>query len=375
MRYLSKSITRDLKKKMIILSGPRQSGKTTLAKSLLKKKVVYLNWDIRNDQRMIRNIGWPKDADLVVLDELHKYPKWKNFLKGVVDDFQNKPSLLITGSAKLETVKHEGDALTGRYYSYHLHPIDISEASLFLPKLSKEKRLEHLLQTGGFPEAFLNLTDAERLRNDRFDLVLQEDLRDLSKSNALNGLKLLIEILRERGCGQLNYSNLAGDLKVSAPTVKTWIELLERLYLLFLIYPYSRGLARSLRKEPKFYFFDCAAGYDSYANGVALENSVACSLLKYCHYQRDIFGKKFGLNYFRDREKREVDFVITLNGKALYCIEVKKSDDNLSSSLSYLHKRLQPKASIQLVQFIEKPKEIKGIKICSLPQWLGDFHT
>ncbi len=355
---------------MILLSGPRQTGKTTLAKSLTGEKGVYLNWDIRSDQRVIRNTGWPKDASLVVLDELHKYHKWKNFLKGLADEFQNKPPLLVTGSAKIETFRHEGDALTGRYFSYRLHPIDLAESRLFFETLSAEERLDRLIKTGGFPEAFLAPGEAERLRNDRFDLVVQEDLRDLSKTSSIRGIKLLIELLRERVGGQLSYSNLSQDLGVSPVTVKSWVELLQSLYVIFIVPPYHAGLARSLRKEPKFYFYDCASAYQSGDQGGILENVAACSLLKYCNFQRDVFGRQLELFYFRDREKREVDFVITLERKVQWCIEVKAGDDNLSRNLEYLHKRLKPARSFQLVKNLDKPKEIRGINIVSLAVWL-----
>jgi predicted AAA+ superfamily ATPase len=373
MRYVTPWLAKDLKKKMVLLAGPRQAGKTTLARSLASGRGVYLNWDVRPDQKIIRASSWPKDADLVVLDELHKYPKWKNYLKGLADEFQNRPPLLITGSARLETFRHQGDALTGRYYSYRLHPIDVAESKLFLKHESAETRLSRLMETGGFPEAFLNPEDAERLRNDRFDLVVQEDLRDLSKINSLHGIKVLIELLRERVGGTLNYANLSEDLGVSAVTVKSWMQLLERLYVLFLVPPYSSGLARSLRREPKFYFYDCAAAVADEAGGARLENLVACALLKYCHFQRDVFGKNLELGYFRDREKREVDFVVTLNRRVLWCLEVKTSDDCLSLPLRYLHQRLRPKQSLQLVRHLSRPQEIEGIKISSLAEWLDQL--
>lgn len=373
MRYLTEYLKRDFTKKMILLSGPRQTGKTTLAKQLVGEKGVYLNWDILSDQRIIRNMAWPKEASLVVLDELHKYTKWKNFLKGLADEFQNKPPLLVTGSAKIETFRHEGDALTGRYFSYRLHPIDLAESKLFFETLSCEERLDRLLKTGGFPEAFLAPDEAERLRNDRFDLVIQEDLRDLSKTSSIRGIKLLIELLRERVGGQVSYSNLSKDLGVTPATVKSWIELLQSLYTIFIVPPYHTGLARSLRKEPKFYFYDCASAYGNDNQGAILENAVGCSLLKYCNFQRDVYGKQMELFYFRDREKREVDFVVTLARKVHWCLEVKTSDDNLSPNLEYLHKRLNPLRSFQLVKNISKPKEIRGIKIVSLAAWLDDI--
>jgi predicted AAA+ superfamily ATPase len=369
MRYLTNRLKKDLKAKMILLSGPRQTGKTWLAKELAGKSGVYLNWDIRDDRKIIQQTAWPKKAPLVVLDELHKQLRWKSFLKGVADQYQNRPPLLVTGSARLEAFRHEGDALTGRYYLYRLHPLDTAETRFFLPEATAEKRLTHLLATGGFPEAFLNPKNAERLRNDRFELVLQEDLRDLSKTNSLRGIRSLVELLRERTGGNLNYANLAGDLHVSPLTVKHWVELLEQLYVIFLVQPYSKGLSRSLRKEPKFYFYDCAAAYAENP-GPILENAVACALFKYCHFQRDALGRSMALCYFRDREKREVDFVIVNNRKVQWCIEVKQADDRLSPHLDYLHQRVKPEHSFQLVRNLDREQELRGISLVNAADWL-----
>jgi predicted AAA+ superfamily ATPase len=154
MRYLTARLREDLKRKMVLLAGPRQCGKTTLARSLLDSRGQYLNWDITRDRKVIRELAWPKDASLVVLDELHKAPKWKNLLKGVVDEFGNEPPLLVTGSARLDAFRRRGDALTGRHYFYRLHPIDPAESKLFLPEMALDGRLTRLLTAGGFPEAF-----------------------------------------------------------------------------------------------------------------------------------------------------------------------------------------------------------------------------
>jgi len=370
MRYLTDSILKDAREKMIILSGPRQSGKTTLAKFLSKNSGTYLNWDIRKDQKIIREIAWPKNSSLVVLDELHKYPKWKNFLKGITDEFQNDPPILVTGSARLETFRKEGDALTGRFFHYRLHPIDLIEVKDFFPKSSSKENLKRLLETGGFPEAVLNPEHAERLRNNRFDLVIQEDLRDLSKTNSIRGIQLLIEILRERTGQLINLSNIARDISVSSVTIKSWIELLERLYIIFIVPPYNKSFARSIRKEFKIYFYDCAAPYEAPQK---LENVVASTLLKFIHFTMDTTGKKTELFFFRDREKREVDFVLVKNRKVQTALEIKTSEDELSSSLNYFKERVGDIQAMQLVMNLNRTKDIKGIQIVELSKGLTNL--
>lgn len=369
MRYLADALARDLQKKMVLLSGARQCGKTTLGKALLTEGGQYLNWDIPGDRKVIRETAWPKDASLVVLDELHKAPKWKNLLKGLADEFGNKPPILVTGSARLDAFRKTGDALTGRQYSYRLHPIDVAESKRFLPEVNLADRVRRLLDAGGFPEAYLNPEEAARLRNDRMELVTREDARDLSRITSWRGVSDMIELLRERVGKPVNYDNLARDLGISPPTAKTWVDLLEKLYVVFLIQPYSSRISRSIRKERRVYFLDCAAAYDE-TRGAQVENLAACSLLKYAHFRKDAYGENWDLFYLRDKEGREVDFVVTLNRKIQWLIEVKTSDDEIASSLRYYTERLQPKQPLHLVLDLHRPQEKFGIKILPLGTWL-----
>jgi uncharacterized protein len=372
MRYLIPRLREDLKKKMVLLAGPRQCGKTTLAKSLLDHRGEYLNWDITKDRKVIRELAWTKDASLVVLDELHKAPKWKNLLKGVVDEFGNRPPLLVTGSARLDAFRRTGDALTGRHYFYRLHPIDPAESKLFLPQLMLDTRVKRLLSAGGFPEAFLNPKEAARLRNDRMELVTREDLRDLSRVSSWHGPADLVELLRERVGKPVNYDNLAQSLSISPPTAKSWVELLEKLYIIFLLPPYSSRLSRSIRKDRRIYFFDCAAAYDE-TGGAQLENLVACSLLKYAQFRRDAVGESWEIFYLRDKESREVDFVVTFNRRVHWLIEVKASDNSPTTSLRYYTDKLRPHESLQLVLNLDRAQEKSGIKILPLGKWLEEL--
>lgn len=369
MRYLRPYLQNDLVKKIVLLAGPRQCGKTTLAKSLLGPKGEYLNWDVTADRKIIRELAWPKDASLVVLDEFHKAPKWKNLLKGVADQFGNRPPILVTGSARLDAFRNTGDALTGRSYFYRLHPVDVAESRSLLPELSLAKRVARLLDTGGFPEALLNPTDAARLRNDRMELVTREDLMDLSRITSWRGASDLVELLRERVGQPVSYDSLARTLGISPPTVKNWVGLLEKLYIVFLMPPYSSRLSRSIRKERRVYFFDCAAAYDE-TRGAQIENLVASALLKHAHFRKDTVGENREVFYLRDKEQREIDFIVTVNRKVDLLIEVKASDTAISTSLKYYTEKLRPRESIQLVLNLDRAQEKAGSKILPLGAWL-----
>lgn len=372
MRYITETVRADLNKKLVLLAGPRQCGKTTFAKSLMDKNSTYLNWDITNDRKVIRQMAWPKSASLLVLDEFHKAPKWKNYLKGVIDEFHNKPPILVTGSARLDLFRKAGDALTGRHFFYRLHPFDPAEIHRLYPKLSQDEIIKRLLDTGGFPEAFLDQKIAHRLRNDRVELVIKEDLRDLSKISSVTGVIDLIELLRERVGKPINYDSLSQDLGYSPPTVKNWVQILEKLYLIFLLRPYSpSGSAISIRKEKRVYFFDCATAYDV-TQGAQLENLVACSLLKFVNFKKDTTGENWDLCYLRDKQKREVDFVVTKNRKVEKLIEVKMTDNSIGLGLHYYHQKLHPKETLQLVLHLDRPLERNGIKILPLSHWLID---
>jgi len=366
-RYLFDFIGKDSSKKTILLSGPRQVGKTTLARSIHLDS-EYLNYDILSDRKLILSQSWKKDVPLLIIDELHKLRKWKSFLKGVIDESGNSPNLIVTGSARLDIFRKAGDALTGRTFSYRLHPVDLSEAARWYPDLSSDELFLRLKNAGGFPESFFNPEDAKRLLNDRLNTLLRDDIQDLSKVTQLKTLELLIELLRERVSSQISYSNLASDLSVSAPTVKAWIELLEKLYVIFVVRPFATKSAKSLRKEPKVYFFDSTAALNG--DGAIIENIVALSLLKWCDFQKDVKGNNFNLHYYRDSNKREVDFIILEGKNPFLCLEVKQADSHLSKSLDYLSQRIHPKYSYQLVSELDRERDYERVKVRSLSGWL-----
>ena len=370
-RYLEKSIKEDLKEKIVLLSGPRQVGKTTLSKQLISS-YMYLNYDSTADRKIIRAEEWARDVQLVIFDELHKMKKWKSWIKGVHDTEEIPPYLLVTGSARLETYRKGGDSLAGRFFSYRLHPLTVNEICSFLNEEPKTA-LDKLLKFGGFPEPYLkaNETFAKRWRRTHVDTIIREDLLDLEKVRDIKSIEILIDLLRARVGSLTSYSSLANDLQVSVHTVKHWLQVLENLYIIFPVHPYHRNIARSILKEPKYYLFDTGAVDGDI--GAKLENVVALALLRQLHLIEDTTGSKAVLHYLRDKEKNEVDFLILIDKKPSLMIEVKVSDENFSKSLYRFHDFLKDAKPIQVVYNLKRKKSTRVMEMLPAHEFLSDI--
>ena len=346
MRYIEDFIQNDLNKKMVFLGGPRQVGKTTLAKNVIKNRGLYLNWDDEFDRKKILARQWSDDDQFLVFDELHKFPRWKNWVKGIYDTQKENHKILVTGSARLDLYKRGGDSLLGRYHYYRLHPFTINE----VPKsVNKKDVLKRLMKFGGFPEPFLSGSETEnrRWRKERFDRILKDDIRELEVVKEINNISLLVDLLKSRVGSPIVVSNLAKDLQVAPNTVKNWIDILEKMYLVFKVPVYTVKIARSLQKPFRIYFYD-NADVDG-DDGARFENLVATHLLKMLHFLEDTEGYKCELFYVRDKDGREVDFCVVIDGKVAELIEAKLNDSSISKSLIYFSERLNPLKSTQVL--------------------------
>ncbi len=373
MRYITPYILDDLKRKMVFVGGPRQVGKTTLAKAVLSSNYPdgrYFNWDFDEDRQDILRKRWRTDNTLLIFDELHKFPKWKGWIKGIYDVSHDFHSFLITGSARLDIYRRGGDSLLGRYHYWRLHPFTLDE----IPKgVSPKDAFKRLMTLGGFPEPFLGGDErlARRWRRERFDRVLREDVRDLEPVRDIQLLSMFLDLLRHRVGGLVVLSNLARDLEISPKTAKAWLETLERMYLVFSVRPFTKSLPRAVRKPPKVYFFDNGDVLGD--EGARFENLVATSLLKRLHYLEDSQGYKYELRYIRDKEGREVDFAIVKEGELEELIEVKYSDDSITRSLSYYANRLNPKKAVQIVSEIKRPYDKGKIRVTDPISYFSNF--
>jgi predicted AAA+ superfamily ATPase len=351
-------------RQMALVSGPRQVGKTTTCRSISNR---YLSWDNADDRRLIlRGQASLSEAlqlhvlraktPVATLDELHKYTKWKRLLKGFFDSYGDRVRLIVTGSSRIDVFRRGGDSLMGRYFLYRMHPWSIAESlrtdlpqkEVHPPQEITSADWNALWEHGGFPEPFLRRDTrfTRRWRSLRYEQLSREDLRELARVADLGTLETLMQILAERSGQQLVYSNFAREIQVSVDTVKRWIDLLARLHYGFTVRPWFSNIAKSLRKEPKWFLRDWSGVAD---DGARAETLVACHLLKAVEGWTDLGLGDFGLRYLRDKQKREVDFLVVKDRKPWFLVEVKMSDKALSPWLEYFQAQTNAPHAFQAV--------------------------
>ncbi len=358
-------------RQMLFVMGPRQAGKTTTCMSLQEKFPLffYFTWDNSKDREAIlagaEKIAeltglktLQKEIPLIVFDEIHKYSQWKDFLKGLYDSYPNKMHILVTGSARLDIYKKGGDSLMGRYFMYRFYPLTVAELTNIKlpsqelrphPTLLKEEDFEFLWRFGGYPDPYLkrNQRFFNRWKNLRFQQLFQEEIQDISRVQELAQLEMLAKLLKLQAGGQSNYDSLAKAVRVSGNTVRNWIGILNSLYYCFEIRPWSTNISRSLIKEPKYYLWDWSEIEDL---GAKAENFIACHLLKAVHFWTDFGFGKYDLYYLRDKEQREVDFLVTKDEKPWLLVEAKwAKEQGLSPSLYYFQEATGAQHAFQVV--------------------------
>jgi hypothetical protein len=386
-RALSSHILADLKgKKMVMLSGPRQCGKTTLAKALpeLSSDMAYYNWDVAPHREKLKNYKLDESKHYWVFDELHKYRAWRNWLKGVYDLHHTHHEILITGSARLDQYARGGDSLQGRYFHYRLHPFTLGEV-LNLPEQNYRKSLERaakvswsahaqntlleLLKFGGFPEPFLSKSTsfAGRWRLAYSQRLVNEDVRTLEQTQELDQMSLLYDRLPDLVSNNLSINNLAKDLEISHQTVAKWIGIFEKLYANFYVLPYGEPAIKAIKKEKKLYLWDWARLSDP---GARLENLVALHLLRLVHWFEDIYGEILELRYIKDIDGHEIDFLLLRNKLPWIAIEVKNSEQGISTGFKYLLNKIRIPYAYQIhlkSELVYKLANINQSTVYALP--------
>ena len=337
-RYLRQNVVNDLKSKMVFVGGPRQVGKTTFALSLLDKPdeshPAYLNWDNVKTRGSLNRGELPPNQKLIILDEIHKFARWRNLVKGFYDTHKSSISFIITGSARLDYYRRGGDSLQGRYHYYRLHPFSPNE----LTSHPNKNDIMHLLKYSGFPEPLLHADEKtwRRWQKERLSRVVYEDIRDLENVREISMMELLVDELPNRVGSPLSLRNIKELLQVAHDSVERWLSILERVYVCYRIPPFGSPKIRAVKKEQKLYLYD----WSQISNmGERFENFVACQLLKYCHYLEDTQGFKMEIRFLRDTDKREIDFVVLKDGKPLFAVECKTGERTVNPAAYYFRKR------------------------------------
>ena len=351
-------------RQMAFLSGPRQSGKTTVARAHADS---YLNWDddpskldiLSGQQKVAERCGLDvaRETPLVVaFDEIHKYTRWKQFLKGFFDGYEDRVRVLATGSARMDVYRRGGDSMMGRYFPYRVHPLSVAELVdislpgeeiVRLPVPLSDEDWEALWTFGGFPEPFFKRSRpfSRRWSSMRREQLLREDVRDLSQVVQIDQLAALTEILSHRSGEQLVYSSLGNEVKVDEKTAKSWIGVLKHLYFGFEVRPYFSNIENSIRKTPKWFLRDWSSIQDE---GKRFETMVACHLLKAVDCWTDLGLGDFELCYLRDKQRREVDFLVVRDRVPWFLVEAKRGKEALSPALVYFQRATGAKHAFQV---------------------------
>jgi predicted AAA+ superfamily ATPase len=370
-RHLEDHVLADLQRKMVLLTGARQVGKTTLARALMPRfeGAQYLNWDVPADRAVLQRQSWSPRSRLLVLDEVHKMPAWKVWLKGVVDGCAPGQAILVTGSARMDTFRQSGESLAGRYLGLRLHPISVREWCEQQGGTPAEA-LDRLLRRGGFPEPCLAKAedDAQRWRRQYAIDLIREDVVEFSRLHEINTMRVFFELLRERVGSPLSLASMARDLAVAPGTLRRYLDVLQALYIVFVVQPWHRNIARALLQTPKVYFYD--TGLVRGDDGVRFENAVATMLLKHAHARQDLQGADVGLHYVRTKDGAEVDFCLSEAGALSHLIECKWADASPHRALLRFAGEFPQAEAVQLVRELRQPEFRNGVHIEAAADWL-----
>ncbi|MBW1741072.1 MAG: ATP-binding protein [Deltaproteobacteria bacterium] len=386
-------------KSMIFVSGPRQAGKTTLAQMISASftNSLYFNWDIAEHRtRLIEDPTFfeaveRKDSStpLIVFDEIHKYKDWKNYLKGVYDQFHGSFQFLVSGSGRLDIYQKGGDSLAGRYFLFHLWPFTLAELGKSNSTIDEflndplqismqghdelKKIWSRLSELSGFPEPYLagRITTYRRWSNTYSQQLIREDIRDLTGIKSVRDVETLYLLLPSKVGSPLSVPSMARDLKVAYNSVRSWLSVFERFFLIFSISAWTRKIARAIQKERKVYLWDTPRITEPAAR---FENMVAAELWRAVTAWNDMGCGLFSLHFIKNKEQQEVDFLIANGGEPFLLIEAKLSDTQPSLALKKFQRALNVPA-VQLTAEGDGYRMLsnvdKSILVAPAYQWLS----
>ncbi|MDE0091772.1 MAG: ATP-binding protein [Oligoflexia bacterium] len=367
--HISRVIKTDIQKrlllkkaKIIVLYGARQVGKTSLVEEILKKtnqKVLKLNGDEEKTARLFssRDLKKMKSAtsgyDVLFVDEAQKIENIGLNLK-ILYDNQSQLKIIVTGSSSFELASSIHEPLTGRAWTYHLHPIAMCELKEHWNSYELTEQLEDYLVFGTYPELFSikKMSDQQEYLHSLSEDYLYKDVLEVEGIRSSQKIKKLLQLLAFQTGSEVSLTELAGRLEMHKKTVERYIDLLEKFFVIFTLTGFSRNLRKEISQKPKVYFYDLGIrnalinNFNSLEDrndiGMLWENFIIAEKLKYNSYY-----KKFVSAYFwRTYTGAELDYVEEYKGKLNgYEIKWKKTSkappawlENYNSSFSCINK-------------------------------------
>ena len=344
-----------------------------LSKNLYSSSVDYdyFNYFDVKDRLVLEKKEWNRDCKYLVFDELHIKKNWKRWLKALYETAGLNPGIIVTGSARLETYRRSGDSLAGCFFSFRLHPLDLKEIHQMNKKANPDRILSRRLEVGGFPEPYFKGTKQfyNRWKKTHTEAILKKDMLELDRYRRISQLETLLELLKSCVGQTVQYEHFSKILQCDGKTVKKMLDLLEGFYFIFKVSPYYKNISKSIRKQPKYYFYDITQIQDK---GARFENLIACTLLKNNHFKEDCYGETRKLYYLRNKDKKEIDFLLTKNNRPFQMIEAKWKDDKLSPHFDLFSRDISASVEkIQVVRELDREKTTSsGHRIRKASSWL-----
>ncbi len=362
MEYIDRTISESIRKvlpffRVIVITGARQVGKTTLCKSIFPE-FEYINLEINEVRDAIRQEPRRFVSDVkngIVIDEVHLYPELLSYIQVEVDEHPEK-RFVITGSSNFAMLAQVTQSLAGRAALFTLPPLSMLETRELIKDMPKEKLMFH----GLYPASFVTEMPVEYLYSNYYNTYIERDVHQLINVKNMSLFKLFMRLCAGRVGSECNFSALSNETGVSVPTIKEWLSILEASYIVFKLQPFHANISKRLVKTPKIYFYDTGIlcfllGIENAKQlethplrGAIFENLVITEFVK----SRLNEGKMPNFYFYRDSRGSEIDLVQTVANE-LYFYEIKSSQtfnakffDNIKSVSNIFGDRVTKSAVI-----------------------------
>lgn len=354
---------------VVTITGPRQSGKTTLSKSVFPNHFYQSLEDIdlrdfaENDPR-----GFLLQSDYMIIDEIQKSPKLISYIQGIVDQNERAGQFILTGSHQFELTNIISQSLAGRTAIIKLLPFSMSE-------LKERISLDKLIQRGFYPRIIDKNLDPSKSYSFYINTYVERDLREIKEIRNLSQFESFLKVCASNVGQILNKTRISNDIGVDTKTIDSWLSVLEASFIIYLLPPYYKNLRKRIVKSPKLYFYD--VGLAAFLMGIKTPEHVAGHPLKGNLFENLVIIEKLKhfhnnvqsphLYYFRDNTGNEVD-LLEEEVNNLICYEIKLAktlSQGQFKGLNFIKKLTDGSAKTKLIYTGDREVIMYGHQCCN----------